>query len=82
MIAAISFANAIFTVAAITFEDRTSRAYPHTDLCKQILLAPLDLILYRPLIIYTRAKGAWRFAHHDQGWHNFERNTPPAESGA
>jgi poly-beta-1,6-N-acetyl-D-glucosamine synthase len=78
MLLAISFANAIFTVAAVMFEDRTSRAYPLTDLRKLILLAPLDLVLYRPLIIYARAKGAWRFARHDQGWHKFERNARPA----
>jgi poly-beta-1,6-N-acetyl-D-glucosamine synthase len=78
MLVAISFANAIFTVAAVMFEDRTSRAYPLADLCKLILLAPLDLFLYRPLIIYARAQGAWRFARRDTGWHKFERNTRAA----
>jgi len=80
MVVAISFANAIFTVAAVSFEDRTSRAYPLTDLAKLIILGPLDLVLYRPLIIYARAKGAWRFLRRDTGWHKFERNARPAST--
>jgi poly-beta-1,6-N-acetyl-D-glucosamine synthase len=74
MLIAISFANAIFTSAAVMFEDRTSRTYALSDLCKLITLAPLDLVLYRPLIIYARAKGAWRFLRRDTDWHKFERN--------
>ncbi len=78
MLVVISFANAIFTVSAVSLEDRTSRAYPLTDLAKLIVLGPLDLVLYRPLIIYARAKGSWRFLRRDTGWHKFERNARPA----
>jgi biofilm PGA synthesis N-glycosyltransferase PgaC len=78
MLIAMSFANAIFTVAAVSLEDRTSRAYPLSDLCRLIALGPVDLVLYRPLIIYARAKGAWRFLRRDTGWHKFERNARPA----
>ena len=81
MLVSISFANAIFTTAAVMLEDRTSRAYSLRDLAKLILLGPLDLVLYRPLIIYARSKGAWRFLRRDTGWHKFERNTRPSAPG-
>jgi biofilm PGA synthesis N-glycosyltransferase PgaC len=77
MLASICFANAIFAVVAVMLEDRTSRAYRLSDLLKLILLGPLDLVLYRPLIIIARAKGAWRFLRRDTGWHKFERNARP-----
>jgi poly-beta-1,6-N-acetyl-D-glucosamine synthase len=74
MLVAISFANAIFTTTSVMLEDRTSRAYSLRDLCKLILLGPVDLFLYRPLIVYARGKGAWRYLRRDTGWHKFERN--------
>ena len=78
MLAAITFANAIFTTAAVLLEDRTSRAYALRDLLRLIVLSPLDLVFYRPLVVLARAKGTWRFLRRDTGWHKFERNARPA----
>jgi cellulose synthase/poly-beta-1,6-N-acetylglucosamine synthase-like glycosyltransferase len=78
MLAAITFANAFFVTAAVLLEDRTSRAYRRRDLLRLILLGPLDLLVYRPLIVFARAKGSWRFLRRDTGWHKFERNARPA----
>lgn len=78
MLAAITFANAIFVTAAVLLEDRTSRAYGLRDLLGLIILGPLDLLVYRPLIVFARAKGTWRFLRRDTGWHKFERNARPA----
>jgi ribosomal protein L20A (L18A) len=39
-----------------------------------LLLAPLDLVLYRPVIVWARLKGTWRFLRGDKAWHKFERN--------
>jgi poly-beta-1,6-N-acetyl-D-glucosamine synthase len=74
MLVAITFANGILATAAIMLEDKTSRAYSRRDLARLLLLGPLDLLLYRPLIIYARAQGTWRFLRRDTGWHKFERN--------
>jgi cellulose synthase/poly-beta-1,6-N-acetylglucosamine synthase-like glycosyltransferase len=74
MLAAITFANAILATAAIMLEDKTSRAYRRRDLLRLVALGPLDLLLYRPLIVFARAKGTWRFLRRDTGWHKFERN--------
>ena len=78
MLAAITFANAIFTTAAVLLEDRTSRAYALRDLLRLIVLSPLDLVFYRPLVVFARAKGTWRFLRRDTDWHKFERNARPA----
>jgi poly-beta-1,6-N-acetyl-D-glucosamine synthase len=80
MLATITFANAIFATAAILLEDRTSRAYRLRDLLRLIILSPLDLVLYRPLIVLARAKGTWRYLRGDTGWHKFERNARPAST--
>jgi hypothetical protein len=72
--------NGLMTSAAVLLEDRTSRAYPLRDLVRLILLGPLDLVVYRPFIVWARLKGTWRYLRGDQGWHKFERNARPASA--
>ncbi len=74
VVCTITFVNALFTTGAIALEDRASRAYPKRDLLRLLLLGPLDLVAYRPLLVYARAKGTWRFLRGDKGWHKFQRN--------
>jgi poly-beta-1,6-N-acetyl-D-glucosamine synthase len=78
VLASLTFINGIFATVAVMLEDRTSRAYSRRNLLRLLLLGPLDLFLYRPLIVYARAKGTWRFLRHDTGWHKFERNARTA----
>jgi cellulose synthase/poly-beta-1,6-N-acetylglucosamine synthase-like glycosyltransferase len=80
MLAAIAFVNATLTACAILLDDLQSRTYRKRDLARLLLLAPLDLLLYRPLIIWARLKGSWRFLRRDKGWHKFERNVRAASS--
>src|SRR5690348_1241394 len=75
---ALALLNGLMTSAAVLLEDRTSRAYPIGDLLRLILLGPLDLVVYRPFIVWARIKGTWRYLRGDQGWHKFERNARPA----
>src|SRR4051812_25498763 len=75
---ALALMNGLMTSAAVLLEDRTSRAYPLGDLARLILLGPLDLVVYRPFIVWARLKGTWRYLRGDQGWHKFERNARPA----
>ena len=77
-LAALALMNGLMTSAAVLLEDRTSRAYPLGDLVRLILLGPLDLVIYRPFIVWARLKGTWRYLRGDQGWHKFERNARPA----
>ncbi len=78
MVLAIAFMNAALTACAILLDDLQSRTYRRRDLARLLLLAPLDLMLYRPLIIWARLKGSWRFLRGDKAWHKFERNTREA----
>lgn len=73
-VAAVAFLNAALTACAVLFDDLHSRMYRRRDLVRLLLLAPLDLVLYRPLIFWARLKGSWRFLTGDKGWHKFERN--------
>jgi len=74
MVAAIAFMNAALTASAIYLEDLQSRTYRLRDLVRLLLLAPFDLVLYRPFIVWARLKGSWRFLRGDKAWHKFERN--------
>ena len=74
MLAAIAFLNASLTASAILLDDVQSRTYRLRDLARLLLLAPLDLFLYRPIIFWARLKGSWRFLRGDKEWHKFERN--------
>lgn len=74
LLAAIAFMNAALTACAILLDDLQSRTYRTRDLLRLLLLAPLDLVLYRPIIVWARLKGSWRFLRGDKAWHKFERN--------
>jgi len=78
MLVAIAFTNAALTASAVLFDDLQSRTYRKRDLARLLLLAPLDLVLYRPIIFWARVKGSWRFLCGDKAWHKFERNTREA----
>jgi hypothetical protein len=47
----------------VLLEDRTSHAYPLGDLARLIVFSPFELLVYRPLIVWARIKGTWRFLH-------------------
>jgi biofilm PGA synthesis N-glycosyltransferase PgaC len=74
VLAAVAFTNAALTACAVLFDDLQSRTYRKRDLARLLLLAPLDLVLYRPIIFWARLKGSWRFLRGDKAWHKFERN--------
>jgi cellulose synthase/poly-beta-1,6-N-acetylglucosamine synthase-like glycosyltransferase len=75
---AMAFMNAALTACAILFDDMQSRLYRRRDLVRMLLLAPLDLVVYRPFIFWARLKGTWRFLRGDKGWYKFERNVRAA----
>ena len=73
-VAAMAFTNATLTVCAVLYDDLQSRMYRTRDLVRVLLLAPLALVLYRPIMLWARLKGSWRFLRGDKAWHKFERN--------
>jgi poly-beta-1,6-N-acetyl-D-glucosamine synthase len=74
----IAFANATLTALAIMADDLQSRLYRVGDLARLFALAPLDLFVYRPILVWARLKGTWRFLRGDKGWYKFERNARAA----
>jgi cellulose synthase/poly-beta-1,6-N-acetylglucosamine synthase-like glycosyltransferase len=76
-VAVIAFVNGALTACAILADDRQSRTYRPSDLAWLLVIALLDIICYRPVIAWARAKGTWRFLRRDRAWHKFERNRRP-----
>lgn len=74
VVGTLGFLNASLTAAAILASDVQSRTYRLRDLAWLTVLAPLDLVAYRPVMAWARLKGTWRFLRGDKGWHKFERN--------
>jgi cellulose synthase/poly-beta-1,6-N-acetylglucosamine synthase-like glycosyltransferase len=81
VVAMIATFNGILTSGALLLEDQTSRLYRGSDLAWLILLGPLELLLYRPLLFWARAQGTWRFLRRDRGWHKFQRNDRAPQPG-
>ena len=74
MVAAIAFTNAALTASAVLFEDLQSRSYRVRDLVVLLLYTPLDVVVYRPILLWARLKGSLGFLRGDKAWHKFERN--------
>ncbi|MBA2352391.1 MAG: glycosyltransferase [Burkholderiales bacterium] len=74
MMEIVIFAGAIPTTVAISLHDAAYRDYSLRDIVRMLLLGPLDLFLYRPIIIYAGLRGTWQFLRGDRAWDKFERN--------
>ena len=74
VVAAMAFTTAALTAAALLLDDLQSRLYRKRDLARLLVYAPLDLVLYRPIMFWARLKGSWRFLRGDKGGYKFERN--------
>jgi biofilm PGA synthesis N-glycosyltransferase PgaC len=77
-----SFANAALTVAAIRLEDVGTRSYRMRDLAGLILLSPLELLIYRPILFWAHLRGLVGFFRGEKRWHRFERNARPLAAAA
>ena len=69
-----AFGTAMPTTLAIWLHDRGYRDYRVRDLVHMLLLGPLDLILYRPILMWAGMVGTVQFLRGHKGWDKFERN--------
>lgn len=69
-----TFALAILTSAAVLLEDISTRAYRLRHLARLIALGPVELLVYRPILVWARLKGTVGFLRGNRGWDKFERN--------
>jgi poly-beta-1,6-N-acetyl-D-glucosamine synthase len=74
IILTVALACGAFTAGAIFMQDRHLRSFRARDLTYMLLLAPCDLFLYRPVIIYAQFKGLVGFLTGDRSWNRFARN--------
>ena len=76
------FGTAIPTTVAVLLHDAAFRDYRMSDLCRMLALGPLDLILYRPILVYAGLCGCWEFLRGEKGWYKFQRNARTAATAA
>jgi hypothetical protein len=69
-----AFGTALPTTLAIWLHDRGYRDYRVRDLVHMLLLGPLDLLLYRPILMWAGMVGTVEFLRGDKAWNKFERN--------
>jgi poly-beta-1,6-N-acetyl-D-glucosamine synthase len=70
----LSFSLATLTSSAVLFDDRTARDYRIGSVLRMVASGPLDLFLYRPVIIVARLYGTWGFLRGRRDWDKFDRN--------
>ena len=73
-----AFGTALPTTLAVSLHDRGFRDYRVRDLVRMLLMGPLDLFLYRPILMWAGLVGSWEFIRGDKRWNKFERNVRPA----
>jgi cellulose synthase/poly-beta-1,6-N-acetylglucosamine synthase-like glycosyltransferase len=78
----IALVNGVFNTGAVLGADRQAREYTIGSLLALFALAPLELIIYRPIMTWARVKGTVRYFRRDKGWHKFDRNAPTAVGSA
>jgi biofilm PGA synthesis N-glycosyltransferase PgaC len=68
------FAVGIMSSVSLWMNDASFRYYRLRELVRLVLIGPLDLCCYRPVLIYAYARGVVEFLCGDKRWHRFERN--------
>ena len=69
-----TFGVAIPTTLALALHDSSFRDYPMRELIRMLALGPLDLLLYRPVLMWAGLRGTWEFLRRQKGWNKFDRN--------
>ncbi|OFW38079.1 MAG: hypothetical protein A3F70_09975 [Acidobacteria bacterium RIFCSPLOWO2_12_FULL_67_14] len=74
VLATVAIVNGMFTIAAMLLQQRAFKTFSAADLRYMIALGPLELLLYRPFIMFAQVKGTIDFLLRDRRWNKFERN--------
>ena len=69
-----AFGTAIPTTLSVWLHDKGYRDYRVRDLVHMLLLGPVDLFLYRPILMWAGMVGTIEFLRGDKAWNKFERN--------
>ncbi len=77
---AVAFTNGFLANMALLGTSRDQHTYPVRDLLRLILMGPIELFTYRPVLIYAQALGLFEFLRGKKAWDKFERNSRSALS--
>lgn len=80
MLGLVASSSAIASAVAVSLHDRGYRDYRFADLARLLLLGPIDLFCFRPIIMWAGLRGTWQFFKGDRGWDKFERNVRAEKS--
>ncbi|ALK97101.1 hypothetical protein AB595_14185 [Massilia sp. WF1] len=78
MLGAVAFCGALAAAGSVALHDQSYRDYRFAHLARLLLIGPLDLFYFRPLIMIAGVRGTWQFLKGDRGWDKFERNVRAA----
>jgi biofilm PGA synthesis N-glycosyltransferase PgaC len=70
----VAFGTALPTTIAVSLHDRAYRDYRVRDLIRMMVLGPLDLLLYRPILMWAGWVGTVQFLRKEKRWNKFDRN--------
>ncbi len=73
-LASMTFGLAVLTSAAVLMEDISTRAYRLRHIVRLLALGPLELVVYRPILMWARYRGTVSFLRSEKGWDKFDRN--------
>jgi cellulose synthase/poly-beta-1,6-N-acetylglucosamine synthase-like glycosyltransferase len=76
----VACANGLLTNVALLLYNGGPRSYPAGDLVRLMVLGLMDLVAYRPILIFAQAKGTLDFLRGDKSWNKFERNARDRQS--
>ena len=79
VLAILALGGAMFTYAAFLLEERARHTFSAGDLGYMIMMAPFELMFYRPVIMFAQLKGTIDFLRGDRRWNKFKRNDRRAE---
>jgi cellulose synthase/poly-beta-1,6-N-acetylglucosamine synthase-like glycosyltransferase len=76
------FGTGVPTTWALSLHDAAYRDYAPRDLVRMLAIGPLDLLVYRPILVYASIRGTWEFLKREKGWNKFERNVRQTQPGS
>ena len=71
VLAILALGSASFTCAAFILEERARHTFSARDLAYMVLLSPIELFFYRPVIMFAQLKGTVDFLRGDRSWNKF-----------
>jgi cellulose synthase/poly-beta-1,6-N-acetylglucosamine synthase-like glycosyltransferase len=74
LVGILAFGHGILVAASIALQESGTRCYRLRELARLLLLGPLEIVLYRPAVLYASLMGTWSFFVGDRSCDTLERN--------